>query len=113
MFAGFAVYFYYGIKHSSLEEEEDLQNIELSVTNVDVEQAAAAAPRPQPTVSVPSQEPYMQSWDSDQYSQPSAAPAAAPAAPAAAPTSSTGSSLNVQARNPLFVSTSKFPTWDD
>lgn len=35
MLAGLGVYFYYGIKHSTLEEEEsggDQQNIELTVT---------------------------------------------------------------------------------
>lgn len=95
MFVGFAVYFYYGIKHSSLEEEaeDDAGNIELSVAGPE---AVTTVPVPAvPTVVTPAR---------DNYPQPAWEP------PADTPQQT---SLNVQARNPLFVSTSKFPSWDD
>lgn len=90
-FPGFGVYFYYGIKHSSLEEEDDSQNIELSV-QTDVGHQP-------PSVHIETKQPPPP--DSSDYSQPTPQQTTA------------ASSLNVQARNPLFVSTSQFPTWDD
>lgn len=92
LFTGFAVYFYYGIKHSSLEEEaeEDAGNIELKVAGPDAVPSVTVVP----TVVPPAREPYTQPWEppADVQQQ---------------------SSLNVQAKNPLFVSTSQFPSWDD
>lgn len=104
------MYFYYGIKHSSLEEEQEdeAQNIELSVTTDITIQLPTAGPE---TKMKPPVDLFAASWDDD-YSNSqsqSTTPQTAAPTPAAAPTSS----LNVSARNPLFVSTSQFPKWDD
>lgn len=103
------MYFYYGIKHSSLEEEQedDAQNIELSVTTDITVQPPSAGPE---TKMKPQVDPFVTSWDDDYSNSQSQSRTPADTTPQApAPTSS----LNVSGRNPLFVSTSQFPTWDD
>ncbi|XP_067005702.2 solute carrier family 7 member 14 [Anabrus simplex] len=86
MSIGFAVYFVYGIKHSTLEEESqvdaDNQNIELTVTS-DATAAHSPAPhRPEPFAD---------------YSHTMTANAPVPA----------------EDRGSLFISEQQFPTWDD
>ncbi|RZF43589.1 hypothetical protein LSTR_LSTR008102 [Laodelphax striatellus] len=95
MIIGLLVYFYYGIKHSSLEEEDDSQNIELSVTT------DKPAPAPQNVDS----EHESAAWDSASYHQPQQA--SSPYTSIQQPPSS-GSS-----KPPLFVPPTHFPTWDD
>ncbi|XP_039279370.1 probable cationic amino acid transporter [Nilaparvata lugens] len=95
MIIGLLVYFYYGIKHSSLEEEEDPQNIELSVTTE----------KPPPAQQTVDSERETPAWDSASYHQPQQA--SSPYTSIQQPPSS-GSN-----RAPLFVSPQQFPTWDD
>ncbi|XP_052132403.1 cationic amino acid transporter 2, partial [Frankliniella occidentalis] len=115
MTLGFAMYFMYGIKNSSLEEaaqDGDEPSIELSVTN-DIRAAASSSTSPAPAAAPPSKRPA-----------PSGAPASAPAAssssasrpppPSRAPTRPPAPLTTQQSQSgPLFMPSTAFPTWDD
>ncbi|XP_073973470.1 solute carrier family 7 member 14 isoform X2 [Rhodnius prolixus] len=88
MTIGFLVYFYYGIKHSSLEYEGNEDGV-LSCETV-------ATPRGD-----------MELKRTTNQESGVLAPQQAPAWSAPAPQQQTG------AQNPLFVSTTQFPSWDD
>ncbi|KAK7872859.1 hypothetical protein R5R35_006728 [Gryllus longicercus] len=109
MTIGLGVYFYYGIKHSTLEEEANLdadgQNIELTVTN-DAAGAGGSAPRkPPPPAPSPSR--------AGGAPQASSAAAAAQAFPDYSHALGGPASVPPAARGSLFVSQETFPTWDD
>ncbi|XP_075213669.1 solute carrier family 7 member 14 [Lycorma delicatula] len=110
MTIGLLVYFYYGIKHSSLEED-DAQNIELSVTRdiSDSHQSAAASTKTHhPPQSETAHDNYMSSTGWDDSYQPQSTGYVQPQPP-----QNQSNSTTDQSGNPLFVSPAQFPSWDD
>ncbi|KAF2881064.1 hypothetical protein ILUMI_25113, partial [Ignelater luminosus] len=142
MTLGFIMYFYYGIKHSTLEEGDIDQNIELTVT--DHEKIDKFSPQPQFTPSPAAAFDYSQNqpsyvwdpnavWDqTDSWAQPTTQPYQ-PSQPNSqqyqveqqyniqskntrsviSKPAAAPTTTTVTSSNNLFVSQDSFPTWDD
>nr|XP_031830189.1 probable cationic amino acid transporter isoform X2 [Nomia melanderi] len=115
MILGFIMYFYYGIKHSSLEEASKSENLEETVTAGNIELTVSEPQRQQQThhqYPAPDRSIY-ESQQLDAFGQPLFGSTNFGGTPSQRQDTTTTTATTTSAGQSLFVTQDDFPTWDD